>query len=251
MKYKALIFGSIGTLIESSNIQRNSFNEAFKEAGLDWYWDEQDYKILLKKSGGTKRVEDFAEKNNVNVNASQIRNRKTEIFSSYIIQNKQKLRKSVDEIIKYTKDNNIKLAFSTSTTLNNVDAVFESLSGQISKEEFEFIGNKSFVKNEKPHPEIYKVTLDKLNLQPEDCLAIEDTEESSNSAVSAGIKCIGFPGQTLHPPPPFQRSLWLDRSESSVPESSLPSANVPFGVLRKGRQKAGESTVAGEEICYC
>ena len=67
MKYKALLFGSIGTLIESSNIQRNSFNEAFKEAGLDWYWDEQDYKILLKKSGGTKRVEDFAEKNNVNV----------------------------------------------------------------------------------------------------------------------------------------------------------------------------------------
>ena len=50
MKYKALLFGSIGTLIESSDIQRNSFNEAFKEAGLDWYWDEQDYKILLKKS---------------------------------------------------------------------------------------------------------------------------------------------------------------------------------------------------------
>ena len=194
MKYKALLFGSIGTLIESSNIQRNSFNEAFKEAGLDWYWDEQDYKILLKKSGGTKRVEDFAEKNNVNVNASQIRNRKTEIFSSYIIQNKQKLRKSVDEIIKYTKDNNIKLAFSTSTTLNNVDAVFESLSGQISKEEFEFIGNKSFVKNEKPDPEIYKVTLEKLNLKPEECLAIEDTEESSNAAVNASVKCIAFPG---------------------------------------------------------
>ena len=134
MKYKALLFGSIGTLIESSNIQRNSFNAAFKEAGLDWYWDQEDYRLLLKQSGGTKRIEDFAEKNNVNVNASQIRNRKTEIFSSYIIQNKQKLRKSVDEIIKYTKDNNIKLAFSTSTTLNNVDAVFESLSGQISKE---------------------------------------------------------------------------------------------------------------------
>ncbi len=195
MKYKAILFGSIGTLIESSDIQRNSFNEAFKEAGLDWYWDEQDYKILLKKSGGTKRVEDFAEKNNTNVNASQIRNRKTEIFSSFIVQNKQTLRKSVDKIMNYTKDNNIKLAFSTSTTLNNVDAVFESLSDQISKEDFDFIGNKSFVKNEKPHPEIYKVTLDKLNLQPEDCLAIEDTEESSNSAVKAGIKCIGFPGE--------------------------------------------------------
>ena len=194
MKYKALLFGSIGTLIESSDIQRNSFNEAFKEAGLEWHWDEQDYKILLKKSGGTKRVEDFAEKNNMNVNAAKIRNRKTEIFSSFIIQNKQKLRKSILEIIKYTKDNNIKLGFSTSTTLNNVDAVFESLSSHISKEDFDFIGNKSYVKNEKPHPEIYKVTLKNLNLLPEECLAIEDTEESSNSAVQAGIKCIGFPG---------------------------------------------------------
>ena len=195
MKYKALIFGSIGTLIESSNIQRKSFNEAFKEAGLEWYWDEQDYKILLKKSGGTKRVEDFAEKNNVNVNAAKIRNRKTEIFSSFIIQNKQKLRTSVYEIIQYAKKTNIRLGFATTTTINNVNAVFESLSGQISREDFDFIANKSFVKNEKPHPEIYNVMLEKLSLQNEECLAIEDTEESSNSAVGAGIKCIAFPGE--------------------------------------------------------
>ncbi len=194
MKYKALLFGSIGTLIESSNIQRNSFNKAFKEAGLEWYWDEQDYKILLKKSGGTKRVEDFAEKNNVNVNAEKIRNRKTEIFSSYISKNAQQLRKSVIEIIKYTKENNIKLGFATSTTTNNVDAVFESLKGQISKDDFDFVGNKSMVKNEKPHPDIYNFTIKSLDLFPEECLAIEDTEESSKSAVNAGIKCIGFPG---------------------------------------------------------
>ena len=134
MKYKALLFGSIGTLIESSDIQRTSFNEAFKEAGLDWYWDEQDYRNLLKKSGGTKRVEDFAEKNNVNVNASQIRNRKTEIFSSYLMKNKQKLRKSVYEIINFCKKNNIKLSLSTSTTINNVEAIFDSLSDQIAKD---------------------------------------------------------------------------------------------------------------------
>ncbi len=195
MKYKTLLFGSIGTLIESSNIQRNSFNQAFKEAGLDWYWDEQDYKILLKKSGGTKRVEDFAEKNNLNVNASKIRNRKTEIFSSFIIKNKQTLRPSVYEIIKYAKEKNIKIGFSTSTTSNNVNAVFESLSGQISKEDFDFIGNKSLVENEKPHPEIYKITLENLKMKPEECLAIEDTEESSNSAIRAGIRCVAFPGE--------------------------------------------------------
>ena len=62
MDYKAILFGSIGTLIETSDLQRESFNEAFKEAGLDWYWDQEDYRLLLKQSGGTKRIEDFAEK---------------------------------------------------------------------------------------------------------------------------------------------------------------------------------------------
>ena len=69
---KAILFGSIGTLIETSDIQRESFNESFKETGLDWYWDEEDYIKLLKKSGGTKRIEDFAEKNNTEVDLSLI-----------------------------------------------------------------------------------------------------------------------------------------------------------------------------------
>ena len=43
---KAILFGSIGTLIETSDIQRESFNEAFKEAGLDWYWDEEDLSLI-------------------------------------------------------------------------------------------------------------------------------------------------------------------------------------------------------------
>ena len=31
---KAILFGSIGTLIETSDLQREAFNQAFKEAGL-------------------------------------------------------------------------------------------------------------------------------------------------------------------------------------------------------------------------
>ena len=59
---KAVLFGSIGTLIETSDIQRKSFNLAFKKEGLDWYWGRKTYSRLLKKSGGIKRIEDFAKK---------------------------------------------------------------------------------------------------------------------------------------------------------------------------------------------
>ena len=83
---KAVLFGSIGTLIETSDIQRESFNQAFKEAGLDWYWDQEDYTKLLKKSGGTKRIEDFAEKNNTNVDAKKLEREKRKFIMKKLIQ---------------------------------------------------------------------------------------------------------------------------------------------------------------------
>ena len=33
MTIKAVLFGSIGTIVETSNIQRQSFNKAFKKNG--------------------------------------------------------------------------------------------------------------------------------------------------------------------------------------------------------------------------
>ena len=124
MNYKAILFGSIGTLIETSDLQRESFNEAFKEAGLDWYWDQEDYRLLLKQSGGTKRIEDFAEKNNTTVQAQQIRERKTEIFNQKLLTEKLMPREGVIDVIEYAKNNQIKLGFVTSTTKDNVNSVF-------------------------------------------------------------------------------------------------------------------------------
>lgn len=136
MKYNAILFGSIGTIIETSEIQRKSFNDAFKEAGLDWYWDEKDYKNLLQKSGGAKRIEDFAQKNNSTVDASKIRLRKTEIFNKYLIEENFEPRDGVLDIINYAKENKLKLGFVTSTTTNNINAVFSALKDSIKKKRF-------------------------------------------------------------------------------------------------------------------
>jgi len=60
MTVKAIFFGSIGTLVETSDLQRRAFNQAFSEAGLDWNWSAEVYKHLLTKSGGRGRIQDFA-----------------------------------------------------------------------------------------------------------------------------------------------------------------------------------------------
>ena len=194
MKYKAVLFGSIGTIIETSEIQRKSFNDAFKELGLDWYWDETDYKNLLQKSGGAKRIEDFAQKNNSKVDASKIRLRKTEIFNKYLIKENFEPRKGVLDIINYAKENKLKLGFVTSTTTNNINAVFTALKDYIQKKDFDFIGNSNLINKPKPNSEIYYKALEILSVEASECIAIEDTEESVKSSLDAKIKCIGFPG---------------------------------------------------------
>ena len=191
---KAILFGSIGTLIETSDVQREAFNEAFKEAGLDWYWDQEDYTKLLKKSGGTKRIEDFAEKNNTNVDAKKIRERKTQIYNDKINSSLISPREGVLDVLEYALKNKIKIGFVTSTTLDNIDAVFKTLNNQIKKNYFDFIGNNKLIKEAKPAPDIYIKALNSLELNSSECIAIEDSVESALSAYRAKIKCIAFPG---------------------------------------------------------
>ena len=197
IKYKAVIFGAIGTIVETSNIQRKSFNKAFKEFGLDWYWSPKEYKKLLKKSGGENRLSSYANKKNVKINTKKLRDLKTKFFNDYLKKNEIKPRDGVLNIINFCKKNNIKLGFATSTTINNINSIFFTLKNTISKKDFNFIGNDKIVLRKKPYPDIYKIAIKKLNIKSKECLAIEDTEESMKSALKAKIRCIAFPGK-LH-----------------------------------------------------
>jgi beta-phosphoglucomutase-like phosphatase (HAD superfamily) len=194
-KYKALLFGSIGTIVETSEIQRKSFNSAFKIAGLKWNWTKEIYKNLLNKSGGEERILRYAKQTKSNVNSKNIRKLKTKIFNRYLKKNKLKLRPGVKEIIKYSKKNQIKLALVTSTTLDNINSIFFCLRENLNKKDFNFIGNSTLVKKPKPSAKIYKLALKKLKLSPKECIAIEDTQESLNSATKAKLKCFIFPGK--------------------------------------------------------
>ena len=197
IKYKAVIFGSIGTIVETSNIQRKSFNKAFKEFGLDWYWSTSEYKKLLEKSGGENRLSKYANKKNIKINTKKLRDLKTKFFNDYLKKNKIKTRAGVTNIINFCKKNNIKLGFATSTTINNINSIFFTLKNIIDKKDFNFIGNDKLVLRKKPYPDIYKIALKKLNIRSIECLVIEDTEESMKSALKAKIRCVAFPGK-LH-----------------------------------------------------
>jgi beta-phosphoglucomutase-like phosphatase (HAD superfamily) len=196
--YKAILFGSIGTLVETSEIQRKAFNQAFSEAGLDWIWAPDEYNTMLKKSGGINRINDYATFRGIGVNAHELHTRKTEIFDNMMNEETTTLRPGVVNLIIYAHENSIHLAFVTSTSEANIDAMFFALDNQIKKSDFSFIGNDKIVSQPKPNSEIYLKALSELNLSADECIAIEDTEVSMRSAIDANLKCIAFPGALAH-----------------------------------------------------
>lgn len=194
MTIKAFLFGSIGTLVETSDLQRRAFNQAFFEAGLDWDWNAEVYERLLTKSGGRERIQDYAVERNTSVDATQLHGRKTEIFNALMAEETMSLRSGVASVIGHAIDNNIRLAFVTTTSKANIDAVFLALGDQVKCDDFNFIGNDSMVSNPKPNPDIYLKALSDLQLKAQDCIAIEDTSISMKAALAANVRCVAFPG---------------------------------------------------------
>ena len=194
MNHKAILFGSIGTLVETSDLQRRAFNQAFSEAELDWNWSSEEYQRLLAKSGGCERIENYAIQRDVDVDAKQLHSQKTKIFDSLMAKEAILLRPGAASLINHALDNSLLLAFVTNTSEVNIDAVFFALGDQIKRSDFSFIGNDKMVSNPKPSPDIYLKALSELHLDAKDCIAIEDSEISMKSALAAAIRCIGFPG---------------------------------------------------------
>ena len=109
--YKALLFGSIGSIVETSEIQRKSFNQAFKKYGLDWNWTKREYLSLLDKSGGKDRISRYAKKNKEILNSTYLRNLKTKIFNNFLKKNQLKLRPGVKNLILFCNKKKNKISF--------------------------------------------------------------------------------------------------------------------------------------------
>ena len=206
IKYKAVLFGSIGTIIETSDLQRKAFNQAFKKNNLNWLWTKKIYKDLLNKSGGKDRISNYAFQKKISVDVELLRNLKTKIFNEYLKKKRLKPRPGVKQLVKDCKKKGIKLALVTSTTNDNINSIFFCLKKSLNKKDFDFIGNSKIIKKPKPFPDIYKFALKNLKLKANQCIAIEDSQESLNSAIRANIKCLIFPGE-FHTSKKFKGAL--------------------------------------------
>ena len=191
---RSILFGSIGVLAESSEIQRRAFNYAFKEFGLDWYWNVANYIKMLQKPGGFNRIADYSNYNLNQNDIKKIHDLKVKYFKS-LSKNNLKPRKGILEVIDYGLKNHIKIGFITTTNKLTLDLIRDNLSEYIDFSKFDLITSDEDVSNRKPHPDIFNYALEKLNLDRYNSISIENTIESCNSSIKADLCTLFYPGE--------------------------------------------------------
>jgi beta-phosphoglucomutase-like phosphatase (HAD superfamily) len=193
---KAVLFDVDGTLADTEQDgHRLAFNAAFKQFNLDWDWDIDLYGELLQITGGKERILDYIKRyspaalNNSDLAdwIASLHKTKTKYFESLMETGSIPLRPGVARLIHELRQEEVKLAIATTTTMENVTALLRSTLGEESIGWFDVIGAGDIVPMKKPAPDIYHWVLNQLQLNAQQCIAIEDSENGLRSAQAAHL----------------------------------------------------------------
>lgn len=194
---KSVFFGSIGAVAETSEFQRQAYNQALNEAGLDWHWNAEIYRQLLNYVGGKERLRLLANATGVDLDddaINKIHARKTELACAAIVAADAPLRPGVSELAQQVRSAGGKVGFVTTTYKPNIDAIFDLRHAGFTRATVDLIIGRADVQHGKPAPDAYEAALSKAALNPSDVIAIEDTVSSAKSAKRAGLNVILTPG---------------------------------------------------------
>jgi HAD superfamily hydrolase (TIGR01509 family) len=195
MSLQAVIFDVDGTLADTEEAHRQSFNAAFKEFGLPWHWGAELYAELLAVAGGKERIvhycrqnaPEFLKKQDADGCIARLHARKTRLYEWRVARGEVPARPGVLRLIRQLRDAGVRMAIATTTSRANVDVLLATTLGELPADTFEVIGAGEQAAAKKPAPDIYQWVLDRLGLAGADCLAIEDSGNGVRAALGAGI----------------------------------------------------------------
>src|SRR6185369_6715905 len=193
---RALIFDVDGTIADTERDgHRVAFNRAFADAGLDWHWDVARYGALLRVTGGRERILHFIDTDAAHIAtnerealARRLHARKTEHYLCMVDEGAVQLRPGVARLLSEAHAAGFTLAIATTTSRANIDALLAHALPPGALGWFSVIGAAEDAPCKKPDPQVYEFVLEKLQLAPHVCLAIEDSAAGLQAATAAGLR---------------------------------------------------------------
>lgn len=190
----SLLLGSISTIADTSELQRDSFNQAFGEHGLDWHWDQASYRDLLTGNGGKQRISQYAADHGDSVDAGAVHATKSSLFQGALADG-VRARPGVVDSVRAAREAGWRVALVTTTARENLDALFDGLGGELTADDFDVIVDSGSVSEGKPDPAAYEYALQALGEDPAAAIAVEDNVGGVAAARAAGVSVFAFPNE--------------------------------------------------------
>lgn len=189
-----IFFGSIGTIIDASEMQREAFNMAFADHGLGWHWTRDDYGAMLGRSGGAGRVAAYASAKGMEVDATAVHRTKSQRFLEMLRDSSLGVRPGVLDVLNFARERSHKTGFISTTEAASVAAIIAKLSA-MNAPPFDVVTSRALGVAEKPAPDAYLHALRELGAAPSEAIAIENNPDGIEAANSAGVRVVTFPGE--------------------------------------------------------
>jgi HAD superfamily hydrolase (TIGR01509 family) len=190
MSLKAIIFDMDGVLVMSNKYNWQSFRTVWKKHGIELPVANNEHRkkylgrSLKDQIALVKEEYGFKGKLDVDAFSKEALEIQLEIMKHELVRNEDALK-----LIKIAKKNKIKVAVATSSTKVRTEKMLELLG---ISDELDVLVTAEDVHAHKPFPDVYLETAKLLDVNPSECIVIEDALNGILSAKSAGMKVIGF-----------------------------------------------------------
>ncbi len=186
-KIKAVVFDMDGTIFDSEPVYMKVLQDAAAKLGGQ-ISDE-----LYLSTVGTTMAESYdilAAGLNKDFPMDEFRVLWPKMWEEYTLENGVVLKDGLLDLFRHLNENGIIKALATSSFQQEANMCL-SMSGL--RKEFDSVVTGDLVRNGKPNPEIYLKAANNIGVEPEFCLAIEDSNAGARAAISAGMQTVIIP----------------------------------------------------------
>lgn len=183
----AVIFDMDGLLINTEKYLFRFWKQAAAEAGYDLS-DEQ--LLGIRSLAAEFAIPRFREIMGAGFDYTAIRNRRKELMSGHLEQNGVEKKPGVEILLQWLTEHGYKKAVATATDMERTRKYLSEI-GIL--EQFDQIVCAPSVPHGKPMPDVYLHACAQIGERPENCVALEDSDNGALSAYRAGCKVIMVP----------------------------------------------------------
>ena len=184
---KACIFDLDGVIVDTAHYHYLAWKRLANELGTDLSLEDNErlkgvsrmhsLEIILQMGGINRSLHD----------KELLANKKNSWFVDYLERMApEEIFPGVKDLIQELKAKGLKVGLASSS--KNAKTVLQLLHIQ---NLFDVVVDGTMITHSKPHPEIFLLAAEKLNLPADECLVFEDAESGVEAAIAAGMKCVG------------------------------------------------------------